>query len=83
MIVRITPRQIVGTLVISAFSFLLGFTASRYLIDVTLREASKVLLRSAKEYEQQEHAVMRQFAAEYNALERQLAAIRARKVEER
>jgi hypothetical protein len=83
MIVRITLRQIIGALVISAFSFCLGFTASRYLIDVTLRQAGKVLLRSAKEYEQQQQVVMRQFATDYNALERKLVAIRPRQVEGR
>lgn len=83
MIVRITLRQIIGNVVMSAFSFLLGFTASRYLIDVTLRHAGNVLLRSAEEYEQQQQIVMRQFAADYNTLERKLAAIRPRKVEER
>ena len=81
MIVQITLRQIIGALVISAFSFCLGFTASRYLIDITLGDAANVLLRSAKEYEQQQQVVIRQLAADYSALERKLAAIRPRKVE--
>jgi hypothetical protein len=83
MIVRITLGQIIGTLVMSAFSFVLGFTASRCLIDVTAREAGDVLLRSAQEYEQQHQVVMRQFAADYNALERKLGAIQPRKSEKR
>lgn len=81
MIVRITLKQIVGTLVMSAFSFVLGFTASRCLIDLTLCKADDVLLRSAQEYDQQQRLVMRQFAADYDALERKLAAIPPRKSE--
>lgn len=83
MIVRITLGQIVGTLVMSAFSFVLGFTASRCLIDLTLCRAGDVLLRSAQEYEQQQQVVMRQFAGDYDTLERKLAAIPLRKSEKR
>ncbi len=79
MTVRITLRQTIGTLVMSAFSFLLGFTASRYLIDLTLRQAGNVLLRSAQEYEQQQVILVQQFAAGYNTLERKLGAIQPRK----
>jgi len=80
---RITLRQIIGTLVMSAFSFLLGFTASRYLIDLTLRQAGNVLLRSAQEYAQQQQIVMRQFGADYKVLERKLTAIQPGKVNQR
>jgi len=80
---RITLRRLISTLVINTFSFLLGFTVSRYLIDLTLRQASNALLRCAQEYEQKQQIVMRQFGADYDVVERKLTAIRPRKVDER
>lgn len=72
---RITGTQFVGALALSAFSFLFGFAASRYLIDLTLRQAEAVLLKSAQEYDREQVILMQQFRADYQALESKLNAI--------
>jgi len=59
----------------SSFSFLLGFAASRYLMDRTLHHADALLLRSAQEYEREQTALMRQFRTDYTALDIELAVI--------
>ena len=60
------------------FSFFLGFAASRYLIDRTLREASALLLQSTQEYEQEQTTLMRQFQIDYRAVELKVALIQPR-----
>lgn len=56
-------------------SFLLRFGTSRYLIDRTLREADALLLQSAREYDREQTALVRQFRIDYKAAEIKLALI--------
>ena len=75
MILRISVHQLVGALILSAFSFLLGFTFSRFLVDLSLREAEELLTRSTRDFERQQVTIMRQFGIEYELLQHKVEAI--------
>jgi hypothetical protein len=75
MILRISVRQLVGALILSAFSFLLGFTFSKFLVDLSLREAEELLTRSTRDFDRQQVAIMRQFGIDYELLQRKVDAI--------
>jgi hypothetical protein len=75
MILRISVHQLVGALILSVFSFLLGFTFSKFLVDLSLREAEELLTRSTRDFDRQQVAIMRQFAINYELLQRKVDAI--------
>ena len=75
MILRISVWQLVGALVLSALSFLVGFAFSRFLVDLSLREAEALLLRSTRDFERQQATIMRQFGVDYELLQRKVDAI--------
>ena len=75
MTLRISVWQLRGALVLSAFSFLLGFAFSRFLMDVSLREAETLLLKSTRDFERQQAIMMRQFSAAYELLQHKVDAI--------
>jgi hypothetical protein len=79
MIVRISTRQLACTLLLSAGSFLFGFALSRYVIDLSLREADAVILQSADQVERREQTLMQEFGAEYELLDHKLNGIKKRK----
>ncbi|MGI9072257.1 MAG: hypothetical protein ACR2JB_13310 [Bryobacteraceae bacterium] len=79
MKVRINARHLGGAFILSVSSFLFGFASSRFVIDLSLRQADAVLLRSADEFERQQTILMRQFDADYQVLEGKLNAIRPRR----
>jgi len=75
MTVPINLRQLGGAFILSISSFLFGFASSRYVIDLSLRQADAVLLRSAQEFERQQAILMGQFGVDYQVLERKMNAI--------
>jgi hypothetical protein len=75
MILRISVHQLIGALILSAFSFLLGFTFSRFLVDLSLREAEALLLRSTRDFERQQATMVRQFGLNYEFLQAKIGAI--------
>ena len=75
MILRISVHQLVGALILSAVSFLLGFVFSRFLMDLSLREAEELLTRSTRDFERQQVTIMRQFGIEYELLQHKVEAI--------
>ena len=75
MILRITARQIGTALILGASGFLFGFAYSRFVIDLSLRQADAVLLRSAQEFERQQTTLMQQFRTDDEMLQRKVSAI--------
>ncbi|MGI9070438.1 MAG: hypothetical protein ACR2JB_03685 [Bryobacteraceae bacterium] len=83
MIVRISTWQLACTLLLSVSSFLFGFALSRYIIDLSLREADAVILRSAHQLERYEQTLMKHFGAEYGLLDRKLNGMKRPKERDR
>ncbi|MBV8832594.1 MAG: hypothetical protein JO108_25615, partial [Acidobacteriaceae bacterium] len=54
---------------------LLGFTFSRFLVDLSLREAEELLTGSTRDFERQQVTIMRQFGIDYELLQRKVDAI--------
>lgn len=73
---RISQRQLMGALLLCGSSFVFGFVVSRFMIDVSLRQADAVLLRCTQDLERQQRTMISQFGADYEVLQLEVSAVK-------
>jgi hypothetical protein len=75
MVIRISVPPAIPALLLSGTAFLLGFALSRYVIDRDLRQADAAVLESARDLEELETVMAKQFRSDYQLLEIKVKAM--------